>query len=295
MRATLLLIFAFLSSACTTTDAVRINESKQYAPSEAVEILSEPPEQPYEVISMLESRGSVGQSLPALLKSMRERAREMGADAIIPTQERSEHREPGFIYNALIGGYQSLPGGRVPILRGYAIIYERNKERRASAFTSRLISGGIAANGLPVALGGYGAELWVGKGHFRAVGEIYSLQTPNAFLRDGFQDGEIDVAYRLTGNYFPIRRLEGFYATTGFEYAIYSVGYERTTARGEWESFFASAGVGYLLRLNRYLHLDARVAVNARLTGENEVEVGRVVFKPDPVTPAGFLGLGLNL
>ena len=290
----LLLLTVSLLSACTTTDAVRLDDSKRYAPSESVSVLNEPPARSYEVISMLESRGSVGQSLPALLQSMKERARELGADAIIPTDERSEYQEPGFIYNALIGGYQSLPGGRVPILRGYAIIYESNKAKRAAAYRAPGISAGVAANALPLALGGYGAEVWAGKGRFRAVGEVYSLNTPQAFLRDGFENGEVESAYRLSGNYFFTRNLDGVYFSTGLEYASNSVGYENSTARGEWEAFFLSAGVGYLLPINRYIHVDARLSLNARLTGEDEIDVGGKIFQPDSATPAGFIGIGFN-
>ena len=99
-----LLLAVALLSACTRTDAVRMNDSTRYAPSQYLDVLNEPPSQPYEVISLLESRGAVGQSLPALLESMRDRAKRLGADAIIPTEERSQYQAPGFVYNSLIGG-----------------------------------------------------------------------------------------------------------------------------------------------------------------------------------------------
>jgi len=225
---------------------------------------------------------------------MKERARELGADAIIPTEERSEYQEPGFMYNALIGGYQSLPGGRVPILRGYAVIYESNKAERAAAYRPPGITAGVAANALPPALGGYGAEFWAGKGQFRTVGEVYSLNTPQAFLRDGFKNGEVESAYRFTGDYFFTRNLEGLYFGTGLEYASNSVGYENSTARGEWEAFFFSVGFGYLLPISRYIHVDARLSLNARLTGEDEIDVGGATFQPDRATPAVFIGVGVN-
>ncbi len=295
MRHALLLVLLALGvSACTTTDAVRLNESSRYAPSQYVEVLNELPTQPYEVISLLESRGAVGQSLPALLESMRERAKGLGADAIIPTEERSEYREPGFMYNAFLGGYQSLPGGRVPILRGYAVIYEVNRAGRAASYREPGITAGAALNALPFALGGYGAEAWAGKGRLRGVAEVYSLDIPQAFTRDGFTDGRIESAFRATGDYFFMRDLEGPYFGAGLEYSSNSAGYEGSTARGEWDSFFASAGVGYLVRLGRNVHLDARIALNARLVGEEEVDVGGRTLVPDQATPAAFIGIGAN-
>ncbi len=289
-----ILLAAVLLSACTRTDAVRMNDSSRYAPSQYVDVLNEPPSQPYEVISLLESRGAIGQSLPALLESMRDRAKGLGADAIIPTEKRSEYQAPGFIYNSLIGGYISLPGGEVPILRGYAIIYEVNRTARASAYREPGVSGGAAVNALPFALGGYGAEAWAGKGQFRGVGEVYSLDSPQAFTRDGFTDGQVEYAIRVTGDYFFLNDLDGPYFSTGLEYSSNSVGYENSTARGEWDSFFFSGGAGYLLPLGRNFHLDARIALNARLTGESEVNVGGRRFAPDDATLAAFIGIGVN-
>ncbi len=201
---------------------------------------------------------------------------------------------PGFVYSSLIGGYVSLPGGEVPILRGYAIIYEVNRTARASAYSEPGITGGAAINALPFVLGGYGVEAWAGQGRFRGVGEVYSLDTPQAFLRDGFTSGQVESAIRVTGDYFFLRDLDGPYFGAGLEYASNSVGFENSTARGEWDSFLFSAGAGYLLRFGSNFHFDARIALNARLTGENEVEVGGRTFVPDTAAPAAFIGIGAN-
>jgi hypothetical protein len=225
---------------------------------------------------------------------MRQEAREMGADAIIPMEERSEYQEPGFMYNSLIGGYQSLPGGRVPILRGYAIIYDSNKQRRALAYRRPSVSGGIAPNAVPFALSGYGGRAWIGKDRFRGVVGFYSLDTPQAFLRDGFTAGKVEAAYRATGNYFFLDDLSGPYFTLGMEYAQFSAGFENSLDRGEWEDLAATTGIGYLLPLGRYFHLDAALAINARLVGEEEVMVGNQVLIPDEVSPALFIGFGVN-
>lgn len=54
---------------------------------------------------------------------MRQKAKSIGADAIIPFEDASEYELPGVIYNPWLGDYQILSGGKVPILRGYAIKY----------------------------------------------------------------------------------------------------------------------------------------------------------------------------
>ena len=105
----------------------------------------------------------------------------------------------------------------------------------------------------------------------------------------------MESAIRVTGDYFFLNDLDGPYFSTGLEYANNSVGYQNSTVRGEWDSFFFSAGAGYLLPLGRNFHLDARIALNARLTGETEVSVGGRRFVPDDATPAAFIGVGVNL
>ena len=84
------IMVGLLSSACVNTKVVILDESQKYAPSRSVQILERPPEQPYEVIAKLETSGGVGKTLPELLQNMREKAKEIGADAIIPTEEGRE-------------------------------------------------------------------------------------------------------------------------------------------------------------------------------------------------------------
>jgi hypothetical protein len=72
------------------------------------------------------------------------------------------------------------------------------------------------------------------------------------------------------------------------------MGYEATSNRASYGSFYYSFGFGYLLRFNRYFYLDSGVSLNARW-GEEEICVdGGGCFVPDIVTPMGFIGLGVN-
>jgi hypothetical protein len=54
---------------------------------------------------------------------MRKKAAAIGADAVIPTQDASERQQQSLLYNPWLGGYQTLGGGTVPIIRGIAIKY----------------------------------------------------------------------------------------------------------------------------------------------------------------------------
>jgi hypothetical protein len=69
---------------CSATSVAMLNDSVRYSPSTNVEILSAPPTKPYKAIAILETAGAANAPLPDLLESMRQRAKEIGADAVIP-------------------------------------------------------------------------------------------------------------------------------------------------------------------------------------------------------------------
>jgi hypothetical protein len=58
-----------------------------------------------------------------LLESMKQKAEAIGADAVIPTKNASTQTQPGLMYNPWLGGYQTIGGGTIPIIRGVAIKY----------------------------------------------------------------------------------------------------------------------------------------------------------------------------
>ena len=126
IRISLTTLTILILNGCATTSVLILDESKQYPPSQFVAILNENPSKPYIVIAQLETRGAVGTSLPQILESMRDEAKIIGADAIIPTEDVSEQQQMGLMYNPWLGGYQTLGGGKVPIIRGHAIKYKKN-------------------------------------------------------------------------------------------------------------------------------------------------------------------------
>lgn len=155
------------------------------------------------------------------------------------------------------------------------------------------ISFGAAVDALSIALGGYGVEVWVGKRHIRAVGEAYTIDIPQAFLRDGFMDGRVESAYRATVDYFVTRDLAGLYLGVGLEYSTNSTGLAGSKARWEWDSFFVSGELGFLVIVGRHVHIDARLAINTMRIGDDAIDVGGVLFLPDDTAPAAFLGIGV--
>ncbi len=124
VRLALLLAVLFLSScATTTTSAVMFESGESYPPTKNVQILIQEPIQPFKQIALLEARGMLNTPIPDLLESMRKKAAAIGADAVIPIQYESTQQQQGIMYNPWLGGYQTIGGGTLPVIRGIAIKY----------------------------------------------------------------------------------------------------------------------------------------------------------------------------
>lgn len=124
------IFFIFILSCiagCAHTSAVMLDSQKAYPPTKNVQIITAPINRNFIEIAILESRGPVNMPTTELLADMREKAAEIGADGIIPTQESTIKQEGGIIYNPWLGGYQSTGGGSLPVLKGLAIKFVDEK------------------------------------------------------------------------------------------------------------------------------------------------------------------------
>ena len=147
MRCVLALLFTALLAGCgTTTSVVMLDPARQYAPTGSVVILLKPPDKPYVEIAKLESRGIPGEPETSVLEDARERARQIGADAIIVEESAGIYHPPVLMYDPwppLLPWYhdrwygypywhfpspymfgpniQSLPGGYTYTVRSIAI------------------------------------------------------------------------------------------------------------------------------------------------------------------------------
>lgn len=118
------LLISVLLSACAQTSAIMLDNTATYPPSDKVEILMTPPSRPYAEIAVLETAAPVGTPLTDLLENMRQKAKALGADAVIPTQDASERTPQQLFFNPWLGGYQTLGGQTAPRIRGLAIKYK---------------------------------------------------------------------------------------------------------------------------------------------------------------------------
>lgn len=117
------LIVLMLAGCAAMTDVTLMNTAKTYAPTTEVELLFEEPTRPFEVIAILDSRGNAGVSEMVVLNNMRDKAKQIGADALLPTGRSQIQHQQGVLYNPWLGGYQTIGGGTSSTLRGVAIKY----------------------------------------------------------------------------------------------------------------------------------------------------------------------------
>lgn len=289
-----IVFYLSILSSCATTSIILLDESTNYPPTNSVQILMSAPKVPYKVIAHLETKGTAGQSLPELLENMREEAKTIGADAILPTEEGNEKVQQGIIYNPWLGGYQTIGGGNRPILRGYAIVYSKENElnQKYPSYNKRNYSFGVGVNFAPLLFNGYGGNLWFGLNRYRFDFEYFKFEIPGSFFRDGFENGKIDKAIRFGADYFFQKRLSGAYFPVAFESWKLSVGREYSTARAEYEMMFFSAGIGYILKISDNLYFDSRFSFGASLNDPGEINVGGYNMAPDNVSYSAFFGLG---
>jgi hypothetical protein len=94
----LLLIAALLLSACTTvsTKVVELKPEQKFPPTKSVEVLMQKPERGYVDIALIESSGT---SEADMLNDAREKARELGADAIVRLETERMYNPPVAVYD----------------------------------------------------------------------------------------------------------------------------------------------------------------------------------------------------
>ena len=89
---------ALLLAACATvsTRVVEFNPAQRFPPTQHVEVLLQKPARPHLEIALIESRGD---SEAELINDAREKARALGADAIVKIETEREYHPPVAVYD----------------------------------------------------------------------------------------------------------------------------------------------------------------------------------------------------
>jgi len=297
---TLLLPLAILFAGCVQTDSVLLQQGGDYSPSDGVELLlsEEQARENLEPIAIIEADGSRYNNRTDLLKALRNQAQEIGAHAVYVISSEEQYIPTVYTQN-VDGSLLTIPGGYESSMLGIAL-RNPSQEEGQSDFSSqqigstRTVRGGININVVPLALGGYGLSGWAGANSFRVNVEYFTLDTPEALVRDEFTDGRTEGAFRIEGNYFPSGDLDGFYLGTGIVWMENSVGVENSSARGQWESAGFNFSAGYKFYIYNNLHIDTKASIDFTPYQDDEITVGGRGFQPDVMSPYGVLGIGVN-
>lgn len=89
-------LFAAAGCATVSTRVVELNPTQKFPPTTHVDVFLQKPDRPYTEIALIESDG---QSEAEMLNDAREKARQLGADAIVRTQVQAEYHPPVAVYD----------------------------------------------------------------------------------------------------------------------------------------------------------------------------------------------------
>jgi hypothetical protein len=151
LLATLACLLALGGCASVTTHVVVLDPTARYEPTKDVLVLLRPPERPYVEIAKLESKGIIGEVEAVLIEDARDKAKALGADAIITLETLSEWHPPVSVWDPwplelpwyrdrwarqrfwysygppfpyMYPEYRVLPGGNTLTLRALAIRFK---------------------------------------------------------------------------------------------------------------------------------------------------------------------------
>lgn len=99
-----------------------------YPPAPFVELLGAPPGQAYTPIARLTATGAAGQDRAQVLSVLQDKAKELGANAMI-IKDETRSSSPDLTYNPSGGTYAVSVPVQVPKFVGVAIHMERTKAR----------------------------------------------------------------------------------------------------------------------------------------------------------------------
>jgi len=90
------LIFLLASCSTVTTKVVELDPGRKYPPTENVEVLLQKPARPHVEIALIESSGT---SEADMLNEAREKARALGADAVVKLETERMYHPPMAVYD----------------------------------------------------------------------------------------------------------------------------------------------------------------------------------------------------
>lgn len=127
----LVLVMALAGCASTPSTPVHVVSEQPhltYSPTRYVSVLYNKPTRPYRVLATLRVQGQAGTSVEQLIGALSEKARSLGANAIIVNDESAE-QGPDVKFNPTGGNYEFSSGSQVPRLRAEAVRWVKQESK----------------------------------------------------------------------------------------------------------------------------------------------------------------------
>ena len=275
----IIIVFSILINCSYLSFLQKESITYKFPPTENVEILLSKPSKPYITITTIESRGDLRSSLEDLFDNIKEKGKELGADAVIPTKKPNKDNKSSSDFDVFIVRHQNIAGVKVPILMGYAIKYKSSiQELRESGdnfeIDDRPFALGLQSNLVPIIFKGFHTTFWAGKNDFRIRLLYFKHNTPDFFLNYEYQNGKVNSAYGLHVDYFFTKRFNGFFITTGLNLLNGSLAHKLETEIGTYKFGMYALGLGYCKDVYKTFYISTMLAGNFIIFGDLNVKVG---------------------
>ncbi len=122
MRMSILAFVSLVILSCTNAGVILLDPSKSYPPTINVELLLVEPTRTYEVIAIIEATGSIYNTEVQVMESAREKAKEIGANALYIANNQQRYQAPQQVTN-FDGSPLTIPGGYTMQIKILAIRY----------------------------------------------------------------------------------------------------------------------------------------------------------------------------
>ncbi len=122
MRMLALVFLSLYVLSCTSSGVILLDPSKTYPPTTNVELLLVEPTRTYEIIAIINAAGSIYNTEAQIMESAREKAKEIGANALFIASNQQRVQAPQQVTN-FDGSPLTIPGGYTTQIKILAIRY----------------------------------------------------------------------------------------------------------------------------------------------------------------------------
>lgn len=149
---------------------------------------------------------------------------------------------------------------------------------------------GLEQDVLPYALGGYFANVWVGKEHFRARALMAKVNKPDFLIPSNFTNNRI-TAYALLGDYFFKNDWKGLWIGSGVVHWNSSIDNQAQTARDHFKHWLLNGSAGYNWQLAKHFYVGPWAGLHLRVHGTGTT-IGSEKYQLPLLNPEASIKIG---